>query len=213
MGEIDFVCDNATDENGVDWNGSPVNYTCYSPLLPIPVNDMIKPLHINESPPENYLPWHICMYDKIVYNRTIPTFGNHRPNWPKYGEYKFVPPQRWLHNVEHGGVILMYHPCVMMSELEKAKTVVVNCIWKHIITANNLLSSLRPITLVTWGHRLEMNKVNEDLMKDFIKKYAHHGPEGQIFKDGLYTRALLEKSQYPYQLKSIKVILCPDVNR
>ncbi len=40
------------------------------------------------------------MKDSIVYNTTLPTFGDHRPLWPMFGEYKFVPPQRWLHNIE-----------------------------------------------------------------------------------------------------------------
>lgn len=26
--------------------------------------------------------------------------GSHRPAWAKYGEYKFLPKQRWLHNLE-----------------------------------------------------------------------------------------------------------------
>lgn len=38
----------------------------------------------------------------ISYPEKIPTFGDHRPLWPIFGEYKFVPPQRWLHNIEHG---------------------------------------------------------------------------------------------------------------
>ena len=24
---------------------------------------------------------------------------------------KFVPAQRWLHNIEHGAVVMLYHPC------------------------------------------------------------------------------------------------------
>ncbi len=45
-------------------------------------------------------PQHYCMSDKIEYNTSLPTFGDHRPLWPMFGEYKFVPPQRWLHNIE-----------------------------------------------------------------------------------------------------------------
>jgi len=26
--------------------------------------------------------------------------GSHRPAWARYGEYKFLPKQRWLHNLE-----------------------------------------------------------------------------------------------------------------
>jgi hypothetical protein len=36
----------------------------------------------------------------ITYNVSLPTFGDHRPMWPVFGEYLFLPPQRWLHNVE-----------------------------------------------------------------------------------------------------------------
>ncbi len=32
---------------------------------------------------------HLCMKDKIEYKDLIPTYGNHRPLWPKYGEYRY----------------------------------------------------------------------------------------------------------------------------
>lgn len=37
--------------------------------------------------------------------------GPHRPLWPVYGEYVYLPPQRWLHALEvnitllHGNVV------------------------------------------------------------------------------------------------------------
>lgn len=45
-------------------------------------------------------PQHFCMKDSIQYDEMLPTHGDHRPLWPVYGEYLFVPPQRWLHNIE-----------------------------------------------------------------------------------------------------------------
>jgi len=29
-----------------------------------------------------------------------PLRGDHRPAWALYGEYLYIPPQRWLHNLE-----------------------------------------------------------------------------------------------------------------
>ena len=40
------------------------------------------------------------MNKSISYNTTLPTFGDHRPLWPIFGEYFFLPPQRLLHNLE-----------------------------------------------------------------------------------------------------------------
>ena len=66
---------------------------------------------------------HVCMNQTIQYNDTIPvrweersfmflwgwflntstllvSRGNHRPIWANFGEYLYVPVQRWLHNLE-----------------------------------------------------------------------------------------------------------------
>ena len=73
------------------------------------------------------------MTQRLDYDEWIPTFGDHRPLWPVYGEYKYVPVQRWLHSLEvlrkrkrkfkkinfvffllsfkHGSIVMLYHPC------------------------------------------------------------------------------------------------------
>jgi len=43
---------------------------------------------------------HVCMSSPIVYNTTPPSSGPHRMIWPQYGEYSYVPPQRWVHSLE-----------------------------------------------------------------------------------------------------------------
>lgn len=58
------------------------------------------------------------MQVKIKYIERIPTIGPHRPLWARYGEYLYLPPQRWLHNVEHGAIVVLYHPCVDQDEVK-----------------------------------------------------------------------------------------------
>ena len=58
---------------------------------------------------------------------------------------RFVPRERWLHNIEHGSVVLLYDPCVIHSEVEKLKKLVRNCIKKYIITPTTFLSPKRVI--------------------------------------------------------------------
>ena len=47
----------------------------------------------------------------------------------------YVPPQRWLHNIEHGAVIMLYHPCAHPAMVNRLKRLVKGCIRKHIISA------------------------------------------------------------------------------
>ncbi len=54
---------------------------------------------------------HIPLPVPIVYKAAPPSSGDHRPDWARWGEYSYLPPQRWMHNLEHGGVALLYDPC------------------------------------------------------------------------------------------------------
>ena len=53
---------------------------------------------------------------------------------------RFVPKERWLHNIEHGAIIMLYDPCVLQSEVEKLRNIVRSCIKKHVITPTTFLS-------------------------------------------------------------------------
>lgn len=71
----------------------------------------IDPLLTMYNVPKRYVPIHKCMHIKLNYMERIPTIGPHRPLWARYGEYLYLPVQRWLHNIEHGAIVGLYHPC------------------------------------------------------------------------------------------------------
>lgn len=51
--------------------------------------------------------------DTPIYARGEPPVADrHRPLWAAWGEYHAIGPQRWLHNLEHGAVGLLYDPCI-----------------------------------------------------------------------------------------------------
>lgn len=188
-------CDDGKTNLNVDWDGDSVNYTCFSPSTPlIPNPDIKSELFCDTTIPKNYFPQHYCMSEKISYPDPIPTYGNHRPLWPKYGEYRFVPIQRWLHNIEHGAVVMLYNPCTVASAVNKLKDIVKNCIKKHIITPSQLLKPDRPLALVAWGCRLTMSEVNFEEVTDFIRNKGLKGPEGSHPSDGQYDYYLLQSS-------------------
>lgn len=59
----------------------------------------------------------------LCYEENPPSSGPHRPMWGKWGEYEFMPPQRYIHNLEHGGIALLYHPCVEESIIDSLRTI------------------------------------------------------------------------------------------
>ncbi|XP_011305041.1 uncharacterized protein [Fopius arisanus] len=185
-------CDDGNSNLEVDWDHSPVNYTCYGRKITPDLSIASK--YYCEHVPKYYSALHMCMPESIKYDDVIPLYGNHRPVWPVYGEYVFLPKQRWLHSMEHGGVVMLYHPCANPLLVKQLKDLVRNCLRRHIITPYSLLSEDRPLALVTWGCRLEMSYVNRNVVESFIRKKALRGPEA-ISKDGIFTDGLISKSR------------------
>ena len=44
---------------------------------------------------------------------------------------------------QHGGVVMLYHPCANQLEVQKLKELVKGCLRRHIITPYNLLNEDR----------------------------------------------------------------------
>ncbi|KAI4461040.1 tumor protein p53-inducible protein 13 [Holotrichia oblita] len=190
MGMPSTNCDDGKMNLELDWLDDPTNYTCYDDRQLYLPRYNVYPVFEADHVPAQYSAQHKCMSSKIFYESDIPTFGTHRPLWAQYGEYKFLPRQRWVHNLEHGAVVMLYHPCANELEVDFLRQLVVGCLYRHIITPYNFLTPERPFALVTWGRKLLMSKVDPDLVEDFIKKSARRGPE-QTSKDGQYNYELI----------------------
>ncbi|KAJ8984805.1 hypothetical protein NQ317_013002 [Molorchus minor] len=194
MGVKDPDCDDGEYNLKMDWYLNPENYTCYEDRKQYLPKSTVHPIHSFDHIPAEYNAPHRCMNESIEYSETIPTFGTHRPLWAIYGEYKFLPRQRWLHNLEHGAVAMLYHPCANTDEVNSLRKLVKGCLYRYVITPYSFLSSERPLALVTWGHRLEMSKVAPEVVIDFIRKHAIKGPE-MTHKDGQYDLELKTRAE------------------
>ncbi|XP_078046060.1 uncharacterized protein LOC144474736 [Augochlora pura] len=192
MGQKTPDCDDAKTNLTVDWNGSPGDYTCYQPKL-IPNKD-IYPVEYCEPIPKNYVALHKCMQETIEYDDNIPLYGPHRPLWPIYGEYNFLPKQRWLHSLEHGAIVVLYHPCANPMEVKRLKGLVTGCLRRHVITPYNMLPIDRPLAVAAWGCRLTMSYTSPEAVINFIRKYALKGPEN-IPRDGDFDEGLIQRAE------------------
>jgi len=146
---------------------------------------------------EKYVPNHICMKDNVNYTGfgAIPTHGPHRPNWASFGEYSYCPIERYEHNIEHGCVIMLYHPCLDNTQVSIIKSVVSGCLRKHIITPSRLPSLENPVILIAWGCYQQLQFLDLDKVRQFITQQGLRGPEGSYRKDGLYTHLQLAKAK------------------
>lgn len=205
MGHPSKDCDDAKTNLTMDWDRSPVNYTCYDRKI-VPSVDRL-PLKYCEHIPKSYMALHHCMYQRIEYDNDIPIFGAHRPLWPVYGEYKFLPKQRWLHSLEHGAIVMLYHPCANPLEVQRLRHLVTGCLRRHVISPYNLLPQDRPLALVSWGCRLTMSYVNPEIVTRFIREHALQGPE-EIAKDGDFDDGLLSSAETVSDEDD--TTLCPD---
>lgn len=106
-----------------------------------------------------------------------------------------MPAQRWLHNLEHGGIVGLYHPCANGRLIEQLKNLVSKCLFRHIITPYEKLTAERPFALVAWGRSLEMSVIIPELVIAFIRMNALHGPE-KTARDGQYLAGLLKNSKF-----------------
>ncbi|KAL3228134.1 hypothetical protein MRX96_004049 [Rhipicephalus microplus] len=153
MGVISQDCDDGQNHIDVDFGGSPEEYTCT-------MKDLLWYVSVGG--------WYRSLYKCRRVKKRISS-KDIRPLWPVYGEYKYVPPQRWLHSIEHGAVVMLYHPCAPTWFVEKLRKLVRDCLRKHIITPYRRLSLERPLALVAWGCKLQMSHVNAREVIKFIK--------------------------------------------
>merc|ERR1719427_941254 len=208
-GRVQMGVQNSQCDDEIDWFDDPRNFTCYHPNNKFKQINSRSLLECDNIPPK-YYPNHFCMNTPLKYEHPLPTHGDHRPLWPMFGEYKFVPTQRWLHNIEHGAVIMLYHPCTHHTLVEKLRKLVTGCIRKHVITPYTNIPEDKPLALVAWGCRMLMSSVDEVQVTNFIREKGLHGPEDSYPKEGQYTQGLLKLAEVPTGSTNEESVLCPN---
>lgn len=215
MGIPNDNCDNAQWRLWVDWrNDTDADYRCQANEQRIPVTEtaVLTSCLKNEDIPE---PIHICMTRSIEYEDRPPRGGPHRPLWPVYGEYLYLPPQRWVHSLEHGAIVMLYHPCADRREVDLLRQVVTSCLRRHVITPSRQLSRYQPLALLTYGCKLTMNKVNVEAAEEFILENAFNPQrttEADNWMDGQYTAGLIMTAEIPRGSNIRDDHLCPNTN-
>ena len=140
---------------------------------------------------------HVVEPTPIVYLDTPPASGPHRPAWARWGAYDYLPPQRWVHNLEHGGVAFLYDPCAAdtlpatLRAFAEAYPEDESGPFRWVLTPYPGLPT--PIAVIAWEWVWQADCLDVDSQGDlmtFLNLHYRQGPEDEP-GDGAYATGWL----------------------
>jgi len=114
---------------------------------------------------------------EVEYADPPPASGDHHPCWTEWKVHsEAVDDERWVHNLEHGGVVYLHH-CRNAACEEQ-----VNAIAEFVEGRDRALSTPYPdlktqFAIVAWGHRLVTDCYDEQVFQAFYRAHVDRGPE------------------------------------
>lgn len=130
---------------------------------------------------------HVDYEDALSYGVHPPSSGDHRPDWAKWGEYEHLPPEHWVHNLEHGGVALLFHPCADVATVDalrdfaQARPDDDGGAFRYILTPYPDLPTA--VAVVAWEWTWSAECVDPDAIDAFVDDHYRQAPE-DVASDG-----------------------------
>lgn len=120
---------------------------------------------------------HVLDGTKVEYKTEPPTSGSHYTVPAAWGVYdRELADEVLVHNLEHGGVNIFYHPQFASAEdIEKLKSLAKRYVSKVVLAPRT--KNVAPIELASWGYYLHLDSFGEDTIRDFIRRNKDRGPE------------------------------------
>lgn len=137
---------------------------------------------------------HVAAPEPITWPDDPPASGPHRPQWARWGEYATLGPEHWLHNLEHGGVALLYHPCARdavrdaLRDFAERRPADAGGPFRYVLAPYPDLPT--PVAALTWQWRYLAPCVREDELGEFVDRHYRDAPE-DIASDGSHTEGWL----------------------
>jgi hypothetical protein len=113
-----------------------------------------------------------------------PSSGVHYAQTVEWGFYEEeAPPEYYVHNLEHGGVVVLYNCAEDCEDMKVALKEffaiappedVFNAV-KLVISPDDKIES--PVVALAWGWQLDLQTVDVDALSDFYLRYVNQGPE------------------------------------
>lgn len=110
------------------------------------------------------------------YNSNPPSSGWHTPqvaNWGRHSEA--LPDELIVHNLEHGGIWISYRDPSDTATVRALEEIVGRYRSKVILTPRP--QNPAPIAVVAWRNVMLLDRVDEPVIVEFIRRYKDQGPE------------------------------------
>jgi hypothetical protein len=113
----------------------------------------------------------------IDYADKPPAGGPHAPCWGDYAPYLDppLPAEEWVHNLEHGGVVLLYH-CPDGCDAELAELIALGLSLPRVIVTE-YSDMPAGFAAVSWGHRLVTSCFDRTALEAFYAAHFDRAPE------------------------------------
>ena len=144
---------------------------------------LIEPLAQEyEVPDEGH--HHIPEGEPGTYTHYPPSSGEHYPKVLQWDFYAVdLPPEFYVHNLEHGGIVVLYHCPTACPDTEttlgefraQAPPEQVFGEVKILIGTNKLITS--KVVALAWGYELDLEEADLALLLDFYRRHVNQGPE------------------------------------
>lgn len=138
--------------------------------------------HVEEMPDEGRD--HVPDGTEVEYESDPPTSGPHYARWANAGIHNQDPPpdELLVHNLEHGHVVIYYHPDLISDESVEKITELID---QYDGQWDAVLAVPRPemdaeLTLTAWTYKMELDEYDEELIEAFVDAYRGKGPENPV---------------------------------
>jgi len=121
-----------------------------------------------------------------AYNSELPSSGPHYVQPAPWGiGTQTVQDEQFVHNEEHGGIVIAYKPDLAQDQVAKLQQIASN------LTATDSPEAIKgfkvlmfprakntkPIELASWTYTLDLDHVDEQLIKTFYRQHLNKSPE------------------------------------
>lgn len=155
----------------------------------------------------------VSLATPLTYTESPPLSGAHRADWAHYGEFAFLPPQRWLYNLELGSVAVLYNPCAPASLVDALRNLLreqpddLTGPFRWVLTPYPGLQTA--FAILTWQHSFAANCLDSKAAQAFLDAHYRKAPE-DLATDGAYTYAWIGESGVLLTEPATPLAVCTD---
>ena len=115
----------------------------------------------------------------IDYGAEVPAGGNHNFCWTTWGVHtEPVLPENWVHNLEHGGIVLLYRCADACPEVAAELATFAEV--RALVVVSPQPDMTAEFAAVAWGYRLTMSCLDMDAIREFYMVHVDNAPESII---------------------------------